>query len=87
MVEEWHQRNDACYKDGAPYIAMATRMFKYRDHLYYFPRCACVERVYSSPHTAVHLVAAHTIMYDLKLGGLGNNPLSHATEVSLNALR
>ena len=82
MVEEWHRRNDACYKEGAPQIAMGARMCKYRDHLYYFPRYVFVELLFPSAHTAVHLVAAQTIKYDLKLGRLGNIPLSPVAEVT-----
>ena len=58
MVEEWHRRDDAYYKDDAHHIAMATRICKYRDHLCYFSRCVFVELVFPSPHIAVHLVAA-----------------------------
>lgn len=82
MVEEWHQRNDACYEDSAPHIAMTARICKYRDHLYYFFRHLCVELVFPSPHTALHLVAAQTTMYHPEVGRLGNNHLSHATEVT-----
>ena len=44
MVEEWHGHNDARHKDDAPHIAMAAKMCKYRDHLYYFSRYAFVDR-------------------------------------------